>query len=296
MLKNLHKYHEVLAVNGYDELFLFNYKGVDVQKKLDKLLSYMAYRLFKPIATILLRNLIPYKTAANWLKQAYVEVAQNNDEFAVKGKKQTKSRIAIITGLTRVDVDAVLKMSKLVNASEQNWNRATKVISGWISDPDYLQEGEPKILSTTGDNSFESLVSKYSGGITARAVIDELKNIKAIKVDDDKVVLLRKEYIYTTGKDQLIGLENISISAGGLLDTLAHNTKSESRQKIFQRSIIQRGIPDSLVKPLETYINDESAFFLHTLDQKLTQKIKNTPQLDEPADNSIGLGLYYYEN
>ena len=264
--------------------------------QLDKVMSYMAYRLFKPIATIFLRNFIPYKTAAKWLKQAYVDVAQNNPEFAVKGKKHTKSRIAVITGLTRIDVDNVLKMSKLVNASEQNWNRATKVISGWISDADYLENAEPKTIPLVGEVSFESLVKKYSGGITARAVIDELKHIKAISVEGNQVSLLRKEYIYKAGKDQMITLENISLSAGGLLDTIAYNTKIENTDKMFQRCIIQRNIPDSLVQPLQTYINDESAFFLHTLDQKLTQKIKNTLKVDEPNNNVVGLGLYYYEN
>lgn len=256
----------------------------------------MAYRLFKPIATMLLRNFIPYKTAAKWLKQAYVDVAQNNAEFAVKGKKHTKSRISVITGLTRVDVDNVLKMPRLVNASEQNWNRATKVISGWISDPDYLENGEPRLIPLTGDHSFETLVKKYSGGITPRAVIDELKHIKAIVVEDDQLKLLNKEYIYNAGKDQIISLENISIAAGGLLDTLTHNTNVENTDKMFQRTIIQRKVPDSLVKPLESYIREESAYFLYTLDQKLTQKIKNTTQLDESTENTVGLGLYYYEN
>ncbi len=265
-------------------------------KKLDKMMSYMAYRLFKPIATILLRNLIPYKTAAKWLKQAYVDVAQNNPEFAVEGKKHTKSRIAVITGLTRVDVDNVLNMDQLVSASEQNWNRATKVISGWISDSDYLDMNEPKSIPLIGEVSFEALVKKYSGGITARAVLDDLKHIKAISVENDMATLLRKEYIYNAGKDQLITLENISLSAGGLLDTISYNTNVNNKDKKIQRSIIQRKIPDSMRKPLEVYINDEASFFLHTLDQKLTQKIRNTIKINEPAENTIGLGLYYYED
>ena len=256
----------------------------------------MAFRLFKPIATLFLRNFIPYKTAAKWLKQAYVDVADKNPEFAVEGKKHTKSRIAVITGLTRVDVDNVLKMPSLINASEQKWNRATKVISGWISDPDYLEDNEPKKIPLQGDTSFESLVKKYSGGITARAVIDELKHINAIEVVEDQVKLLRKEYIYKAGKDQLITLENISISVGGLLDTVVFNTSTEHSEKRIQRTIIQRNVPDSMVNALETYINDESAFFLHTLDQKLTQKINNTSKQAEPTDNTVGLGLYYYEN
>jgi hypothetical protein len=264
--------------------------------KLDEMMSYMAFRLFKPIATIFLRHCIPYKTASKWLKQAYVDVASNNSEFAVDGKKHTKSRIAVITGLTRIDVDNVLKMPRLVNASEQNWNRATKVISGWISDPDYLDGLEPKDIPLVGEISFESLVKKYSGGITARAVIDELKHINAISVDNDTVKLLSKEYIYKAGKDQLITLENISISGGGLLDTIEYNTSIDNPNKKFQRLIIQRNVPESLVEEIETYINDESAYFLHILDQKLTQKIKNSLKLDESSDKTVGLGLYYHEN
>ena len=85
-----------------------------------------------------------------------------------------------------------------------------------------------------------------------------------------------------------------------MLDTIAFNTSIDNSNKKFQRLIIQRKVPESLVDGIETYINDESAFFLHTLDQKLTQKIKNTPTpthaQDEPSDKTVGLGLYYYED
>ncbi len=256
----------------------------------------MAYRLFKPIATILLRNYIPYKTAAKWLKQAYVDVAQNNPEFAIEGKKHTKSRIAVITGLTRVDVDHVLKMPNFVVASEQNWNRATKVISGWISDPDFLDvNNQPKEIPLTGELSFDTLVKKYSCGITSRAVIDELKQIKAVSVQNERVCLLQKEYLNNAGKDKLMAIENIGLSVGGLLDTLTHNTNINNEHKMFQRLVIQRDVPKSLIEPLESYISDVSAFFLYTLDQKLTQKLNNS-QIEDETTKTIGVGLYYYED
>jgi hypothetical protein len=266
-------------------------------KKLDEMMSYMAHRLFKPMATLFLRNYVPYKTAAKWLKQAYVDVAQNNPEFAIEGKKHTKSRIAVITGLTRVDVDHVLKMPALVNVSEQNWNRATKVISGWISDSEYLDDSsQPKVIPLKGEISFESLVKKYSCGITARAVKDELLHIKSVEVKGNEIRLLRKEYIYTSTKDKEIALENISLSVGGLLDTITHNTQQNNDHKLFQRLVIQRNVPASMQVSLENYINQASAQFLYSLDQELTQKLKNLPVESEENNKTIGLGLYYYEN
>ena len=55
-------------------------------------------------------------------------------------------------------------------------------------------------------------------------------------------------------------------------------------------------MPDSLVESIQEYINAESALFLHTLDKKITQKIIHSQKLEEPANNKVGIGLYYYED
>ena len=65
-------------------------------------LSAATLQLLRPLVKILLRNNVPHQTLAEWAKQAYVEVAKN--EFGIDGKKQTVSRIAILTGLTRKEV------------------------------------------------------------------------------------------------------------------------------------------------------------------------------------------------
>jgi len=59
--------------------------------KLGNLLVRLIHSGQSRLLFLFLRNFIPYKTAAKWLKQAYVDVAQNNPEFAVKGKKHTNN-------------------------------------------------------------------------------------------------------------------------------------------------------------------------------------------------------------
>lgn len=71
-------------------------------------------------------------------------------------------------------------------------NRAVRVITGWVRDPDFLDEDlQPKELPLrNGTTSFEHLVARYSGGITVRAILDELIRVGAvIKLEKSKVKL-----------------------------------------------------------------------------------------------------------
>ena len=67
-----------------------------------------------------------------------------------------------------------------------------------MSDLDYLDEAnEPKVLPLRdADISFETLVVRYSGGITARAILDEmLRTGAAEKVDKDHVKLIHHAFV-----------------------------------------------------------------------------------------------------
>ena len=76
------------------------------QPKHAQALSAATLRLLRPLVRILLRNNVSHRTFAELAKVAYVEVA--NAEFGIVGKKQTVSRIAILSGLTRKEVQRLL--------------------------------------------------------------------------------------------------------------------------------------------------------------------------------------------
>jgi len=59
-------------------------------------------RLIRPLVRILLRNGIPFGAFADIVKRVYVEVA--TEEFGLPGRKQSKSRVSILTGLSRKEV------------------------------------------------------------------------------------------------------------------------------------------------------------------------------------------------
>lgn len=63
-------------------------------------------KMLPPLVRILLRNEMAAKSFHELVKQAYVSVAL--DEFGIGGRAATTSRIAILTGLTRKEVQALL--------------------------------------------------------------------------------------------------------------------------------------------------------------------------------------------
>src|SRR3569832_1853769 len=69
---------------------------------INKALSAAVLRLLRPLVRLLLRNGVSYGAFADLAKWVYVDVA--NKVFGVAARKQTDSRISVITGLTRKDV------------------------------------------------------------------------------------------------------------------------------------------------------------------------------------------------
>lgn len=168
------------------------------------LLKEALLKILQPLARILIRHGVGVKEVYDVLKLAYVKAA-DNEEFSLSGKeKLSTSRMAVLTGLNRTEVqrlrDANSLDESLTNSESSAWrrNRAASVISGWVNDVGYLDKsGEPVDLAIDGDEkSFASLVKQYSGGMPLPAVLSELLRVKAVeKIGKSKMRLLKKSYI-----------------------------------------------------------------------------------------------------
>ena len=65
-------------------------------------------RLLRPLVRILLAHGISYKTFSDLAKWVYVDVAGR--DFRISGRKQSTSRISVVTGLSRKEVARVRKI------------------------------------------------------------------------------------------------------------------------------------------------------------------------------------------
>ncbi len=252
-------------------------------------------KLLRPLVLILLRDGISYHVFTDIVRWVYVDVAFK--EFGIPGRKQSTSRISVITGLSRKEVQKLREFGfpKDVDTPGR-YNRAARVIGGWISDPVFLdQKKKPLSLPLEGTVSFSSLVRKYSGDMPVRAVLDELINVGGAELQDDGTVqLLTRAYLPSA--DKQAKLDILGNDVADLIATIKHNLEPGFRKPFFQRKVSYDNVPDEFVERFRNLSAQKSQRLLEVLNEWLIASDRDTnPGLKSGCRNRVGLGIYYFE-
>jgi len=123
-------------------------------------------KLLRPLCRLLLRHHVPFAAFEELAKHTYVQVAL--EDFGIPGKKPTLSRASILTGLTRKDVTRLAaEVAPERAASDESYNRAARVLTGWARDPDFRgPDGQPMALEQgRGDDLEVAQVGLALGGM-----------------------------------------------------------------------------------------------------------------------------------
>ncbi len=261
---------------------------------MNKRLSNAIYTILKPLVGLLFRNGVSFGEFSRLAKLAYIEVTET--ELAGSGQKVTTSMISISTGLTRKDVSAIRKNPLPKVEQIQKKNRAIRVISAWMSDPQFCtQEGQAKELTIQGKGaSFENLVTLHSGDMPYRAMLKELQRINVVElIDDKKVFLIQSAYIPSddeNGKYDFLG-EDVS----ALISTIKHNIVAEG-EPFYQRKVSYDRIPDVHIEAFKELANKENQKLLLKLNEWLAKHDLDHQghELEIPT-KKVGVGVYYFE-
>ena len=253
-------------------------------------------RLLRPLARILLRNGISYGTFADLAKWIFVDVATK--EFAIKDRKQSTSRVSVITGLSRREVMRVRKLPRPdISESIEKHNRAARVIAAWRREPEFLNaEGQPASLPMEGDGAtFSDLVKRFSGNVPSRAVLDELMHVGAIELSaDDSVTLLTRAYIpkdYDSHKINILGTD-----VKHLLSTINHNLHPDLTNPLFQRKVSYDNLPDEVLEKFHKQFNKKAQNLLESADKWLAQYDRDvTPSIEGTGRNQAGFGIFFFQ-
>lgn len=263
-------------------------------QKVTKALSSAILRMLRPLVRLLLRHGISYGTFADLAKWVYVDVADK--EFAVTGRKQTVSHVSIITGLSRKEVSRVQNIETPDDdAVVQQYNRAAKVISGWLRDQQFNNaDGTPADLPLEGENSFAALVKAYSGDIPARAILDELVRVKTVKVINDKVQLLTHAYVPTEGEEEKLHILGTDVAL--LINTIDFNLETKHVEPHFQRKVAYDNLPEEALPLLRELSRKKGQELLEELDCHLVKHDRDSnPKIKGSGKKHAGLGIYYFE-
>lgn len=253
-------------------------------------------RIMQPLVRILLRNGMSYVTFANIAKWVYVDTAAR--EFGIRGKKQSISRISVLTGLSRKEVKRVKETTHPSDREfAEQYNRAARVIAAWRREAQYLdQDGNPMDLPLTGEGpSFADLVKKFSGDLPFRAVLDELIGVgNVIKTDENTVKLISRSYI--PGHDDDVNLHILGTDVGYLASTISHNLQSAESERFFQRKVSYDNLPREALPVFKKIAAESAQNLLEYLDKWLAENDRDTnPEVDGTGRFRSGLGIYYFE-
>ena len=252
--------------------------------------------LLRPLVRTLLRHGIPCDVLSAIARQVYVRVAA--EEFALSGKKQTTSRISILTGLTRKEVRRIMTTTEVDNQeATDRYNRAARVITGWVRDKEFHDKaGDPLALPVEGENvSFGALVRCYSGDIPVRAMLDELLRVGAVRKTKEGRIRLQARF-YVPEKSETDKLQILGSDTADLIATIAHNLTAKATPR-FQRKVMYDNVPVEAVQEFQRFSANRAQLFLEGIDRWLSQQDRDVnPAVTGTGRKRVGVGLYYFED
>lgn len=251
-------------------------------------------RMLRPLVRVMLRGGMTFQAFAELAKHVFVEVGMT--EFGIEGRKQTISRVAILTGLSRKEVQRVLTESKTHDHEEhERYNRASRVVAGWVRDRAFTnRKGEPATLSLEGRNSFAQLVKQHSGDVPARAVLDELLRVGAVREQNGRVALVARAYVPRASN--LDKLAILGEDVAYLIETIDHNLEHGERDPYFQRKVMYDNVPREAVAKLRSLSVERAQKLIELLDKRLSRYDRDVNRSVKGAGRKrVGVGIYYFE-
>lgn len=152
--------------------------------------------ILRPLIRLLLSQGITYTVFCDAVRTIYVKVA--DEEFKLPEKAQTDSRVSLLTGIHRREVNRLRNEPVQEIALSQQASMSALLLATWNGDPDYV-DGQgmpvplPRLASKGGAQSFESLVQSISKDFRPRVVLDEWLRQGIVRLDDDDNVHLMPE-------------------------------------------------------------------------------------------------------
>lgn len=246
--------------------------------------------MLKPLVRLLIAQGVTHAEFAETAKEVYVETALR--DFEVAGKIN-KSRVAILTGLTRKEVKNVVDRALESGQQDRTYSRPERVLTGWYSDPNYSGPyGIPLELvyeaPEASDPSFANLVRAYSGDMAPRQMLTELLRSGSVIEIDGRYKAVRRNYVHEKLSPKLI--RRLGEIGYRVFSTAAKNIdKQTDGSGYFDRQVFaDEGCTDNVIELFDEYIKVKGQELLEEVDVWFSSNSKKNTTGQERK----GTGLY----
>jgi hypothetical protein len=250
-------------------------------------------RLLRPLVRLLLAKGITYPYLCGLLKTLFVDVAAH--DFPLKGKRQTDSRLSLLTGVHRKDVHRFMNQPRDTGAAPANVSFGARLVARWCGEADYLDEsGEPlplpRLAGADGGPSFERLVADESKDIRARAVLDEWRRLGLVTVDgEDRICLRTGAFVPEEGFE-----EKAYFLGRNVRDHLAAATHNvlDGKPPFLERSVYSDGLNEAATAELAALSERLGMNALRAINRRA--RALRADSANDPAVRRVTFGVYFF--
>lgn len=268
--------------------------GVDVR---DGLIAALADTV-RPLVKRLLASGVPFGRVEARLRELFVDVTER--ELALPGRRQTDSRIALVTGINRGEVRRIRSQDQRAKAPRSfTINQVTSLISRWRTDPQTSdRSGRPRPLpyQAARGPTFMKLARRVTGDLAPRILLDELVRSGAAEIRPGEIVVLKSD-AYVPRLESEEKLQILAEDPAELIETILRNILGESEELLLQRKVFYDNLGQDAAARIRAQMRREGERFLRRMNRLLSRYDRDrNPKAPGGGRHYAGIGVYFFES
>lgn len=256
-------------------------------------------KILRPVVRLMLHFQVSYPFLITLLKSIYVEVADK--EFSVDNKRQSDSRITLLTGVHRKDVKRLRADPSIASYAPRTISVGAQLIAHWLGLEQFRAAcGNPLALplrnaaTANTEPTFDDLVELVCRqDIRPRVILDEWTRLGIAHLDEqDRVVLNTGAFTPDKGQDEKLFFfgKNVQdhINAG------AHNLL-DRKPAFFDRSVYYDQLSAGSVEALRV-LADEIGMNALIQMNKEALRLQQQDASGQDKNYRMNFGIFNYNN
>ncbi len=250
--------------------------------------------VLRGLVRVLLRHGIDYSAFSTLARQVFTDIAY--EKLERENGKATGSAVAALTGLSRKEIKRLRETEpETLTAAAQGRNRAVRVLAGWTTDPQFLSDEQPRVLSLdAATGGFQSLVEVHSGDVTPIAMLAVLERAGCIARVEGGVQLIRNAFLpMNTPADRF---NILGTDSSELIAAIDHNIHCAESERVFQRKVSVQSLSANDLKDFKQYSNERSQALLEEYDKWLSARTSERKGPRDEDSHYAAVGIYFYSD
>lgn len=259
-----------------------------------------AAAILRPLVRQLIAYGVTYPAFSRLVKEVYIEVGTRH--FTLPFKKQTDSRVALVTGITRKEIGQI-RRGQARRPSESvalDDALAARAVSRWLAGAPYAaSDGRPRTLAyepSAGAASFTDLIAEIGGDIPARAVLDELLRVGAAELTRrGDVRLVTAAYIPAHGVEEKLTI--LGTDTAELIEAIVHNIEQPSADAFLQRKVFYDNVGAAALPEVRSKVRALGGDFAQAVNRLLSSYDRDRNPAAPGGDRSrTVVAVYYFDS